>query len=63
MRGNLPNSKRHEILIKWVKKCINNELSSSSTGTVSSLSVKYLFYDGFDITDGKFISINEEDVF
>jgi hypothetical protein len=28
----IPASKRHDILIKWIKKCINNDLSSSTRG-------------------------------
>jgi hypothetical protein len=56
-----PPSKRQDLLIKWIKKCINNDLSSSSQG-VSKLRVKYLFYDGFEETDGTFIDITEADV-
>lgn len=61
-KGVIINTKRHDLLIKWVKKCINNDLASSSNQVISNLRVKYLFYDGFDETDGNFVNISEKDV-
>ena len=55
-------SKRQDILIKWVQKCITNDLASSSNDKIFNLRVKYLFYDGFNETNEDFINIYENDV-
>jgi hypothetical protein len=53
--GKCPMSKRHDLLIKWVRKCIR-ELRVG-------FNVKYLFYDDFEESDGSFIEIREDDVY
>ena len=44
-------SKRHDLLVKWVKKCLRD------VGT-KGVKVKYLFYDGFVETDSTFTDLN-----
>jgi hypothetical protein len=61
-RGKIPLTKRQDILIKWVQKCITNNLASSSSEKISNLRVKYLFYDGFNETDSNFVNIYENDI-
>uniref|UniRef100_A0A6C0KF38 Uncharacterized protein n=1 Tax=viral metagenome TaxID=1070528 RepID=A0A6C0KF38_9ZZZZ len=51
----ITQSKRHDILIRWVKRCMRMV-------DTSGLIVKYLFYDGHDDTDSVFNEIKEEDV-
>ena len=48
---------RQNILVNWVTTCLmyNKE-------TCKGYTVKYLFYDGYDICDNTFITINEVDV-
>ena len=50
-----PTSKRHDLLIKWVRMCIRSKYSKGFT-------VKYLFYDDFKESDGDFQEINVKDV-
>jgi hypothetical protein len=52
---NITPSKRHDILTRWVKKCLRME-------ETVGVKVKYLFYDGHDDTDRVFQEIKEEDV-
>lgn len=51
----ISNIKRHDILIRWVKKCIRQQWDKG-------LYVKYLFYDNYDETDVQFLRITEENV-
>lgn len=51
----ISNTKRHELLIKWVQRCID-------FNDVKGLLVKYLFYDGFYETDASFETLHKEDV-
>jgi len=55
----IATSKRHDILIKWLKKCIKNDFAWSSNGQ-PKLRVKYLFYDGYEESDGSFMEITEK---
>ena len=48
-------SKRHDILVKWVKRCLRDEKTKG-------VKVKYLFYDGYKETDGSFENIEKADV-
>ena len=54
-KGNIPNKKRHDILIRWVKKTIRMKWSEG-------IHVKYLFYDGYNETDSDFTQITECDI-
>jgi hypothetical protein len=54
-KGNIPNKKRHDILIRWVKKCIRTKWSDG-------IHVKYLFYDGYIETNSDFKQIKECDI-
>jgi len=47
-------SKRHDILVKWVRKCIREKMDG--------FGVKYLFYDDFIESDGNFEKIDENEV-
>jgi hypothetical protein len=60
-KATIATSKRHDILVKWLKKCIKNDFAWSSNGQ-PKLRVKYLFYDGYEESDGSFIEISEKDV-
>jgi hypothetical protein len=44
-------SKRHDLLVKWVKKCLRDV-------DTKGIKVKYLFYDGFVESDSSFIQLN-----
>jgi len=48
-------SKRHDILVKWVKRCLRDEKTVG-------VKVKYLFYDEYKETDGIFDIIEKEEV-
>jgi hypothetical protein len=54
-KGSVPNKKRHDTLVRWVKKCLRMKWEQG-------IHVKYLFYDGYDETDGNFHTIMEADV-
>jgi hypothetical protein len=54
-KGAVPNKKRHDVLVRWVKKCIRAKWEHG-------IHVKYLFYDGYDEMDGNFHRIIETDV-
>jgi hypothetical protein len=49
-----PISKRHELLVKWIRKCLREKKEG--------FKVKYLFYDEFLESDGSFNEIKEQDV-
>ena len=48
------NKKRHELLIRWVRKCIRE--------SIDGVRVKYLFYDDFSESDANFVFLTEKDV-
>ena len=48
-------SKRHDILVKWVKRCLRDDKTEG-------VKVKYLFYDEYKETDGSFENIEKADV-
>jgi EsV-1-7 cysteine-rich motif len=48
-------SKRHDILVKWVKRCLRDDKTNG-------VKVKYLFYDEYKETDGSFENIEKADV-
>jgi len=52
---NVFDKKRHELLLRWVKHYLKN-------GTEFPLEVKYLFYDEYDETCQKKITITESDI-
>jgi len=51
----IPSSKRHLLLIKWIKTIFRMEWKQG-------IYVKYLFYDGFQESNIDFLSISEKDV-
>jgi len=51
----IANTKRHDILVKWVKECLKNDKTEG-------VKVKYLFYDGYKETDGDFQMIERKDI-
>ena len=53
-KGIISTSKRQEILIKWAKKGIREKIEGCK--------VKYLFYDNYEESDGKYIELTEKDV-
>jgi hypothetical protein len=48
-------SKRHDILVKWVKRCLRDDKTNG-------VKVKYLFYDEYKDTDRSFENIEKADV-
>jgi len=56
-RVTITNKKRHEYLIKWVKKCLKYDKD-----LYCGYKVKFLFYDGYDMSDNLFFTIDEKTV-
>ena len=49
-----PDKQRHDIFIKWVKKCISESIPEG-------IHVKYLFFDQYEETDLSFNKLTEDD--
>ena len=50
----VPDQKRHDILVRWIKKCI-------SEPPKEGIWIKYLFYDEYKESDINFIKLTEND--
>lgn len=54
-KGTMIASRRHRLLVKWVRRSIHDQ-------NMRGIQVKYLFYDGFDESDGSCVQLTESSV-
>lgn len=54
-KAKMPPKRRHDILIRWVKQCLRKKWDKG-------IHVKYLFYDGYQESDGTVMTLSDLDI-